>query len=147
MKKSIYTISLVALAMSMFTVSVQADNVTQPNLSVTPISSVVYKKMTPQKTTTMVVYKSKLKPAQRATRLSLKVNKNKAKPLTVYKAYKTIVVNGQSIAYYKVRSGDTLYKIAEYYGTTVKAIMSLNKLKSSKIKAGSELKISTMIYK
>ena len=42
---------------------------------------------------------------------------------------------------YKVKSGDTLSKIAAAHGTTVKAIRSINNLTTDKIKVGQELKL------
>ena len=44
---------------------------------------------------------------------------------------------------YTVKSGDTLYKIAERYNTTVREIMSLNDLKTSILSIGQVLKIPT----
>ena len=43
---------------------------------------------------------------------------------------------------YTVKSGDTLSKIAQKYGTTTSAIMSLNGLKSTSLKIGQKLQIS-----
>jgi LysM repeat protein len=42
---------------------------------------------------------------------------------------------------YTVKSGDRLYNIAKNEGTTVKAIMALNGLKTTQIKVGTKLKI------
>ena len=42
---------------------------------------------------------------------------------------------------YKVKSGDTLTKIAKQYGLSVKAIESENNLSTTKIKVGNKLKI------
>jgi LysM repeat protein len=42
---------------------------------------------------------------------------------------------------YTVKSGDMLEKIARHNGTTVKAIMSLNNLKTTKIRVGQKLKL------
>jgi cell wall-associated NlpC family hydrolase len=42
---------------------------------------------------------------------------------------------------YKVRRGDSLYEIALRFKTTSKALMAANKLSSSKIKVGQELKV------
>lgn len=44
---------------------------------------------------------------------------------------------------YTVKSGDTLYKIAERYNTTVADLMSLNNLKTSILSIGQVLKIPT----
>lgn len=45
--------------------------------------------------------------------------------------------------WYQVRSGDTLYRIAVRYGTTVRALMNANGLTSSMIYVGQWLRIST----
>jgi LysM repeat protein len=42
---------------------------------------------------------------------------------------------------YTVKSGDTLMKIAKTYGVTVKALRSVNNLKTDRIKVGDKLKI------
>ena len=47
-----------------------------------------------------------------------------------------------SAATYKVKSGDSLYKIAKAYGTTYQAIMKENNLKTSSIRIGQKLKIN-----
>ena len=47
-----------------------------------------------------------------------------------------------SYTVYTVRSGDSLFKISQRYGVTVKQIMDLNHC-SSNIKAGQKLKIPT----
>jgi LysM repeat protein len=51
----------------------------------------------------------------------------------------TPTVSGEEI--YKVKSGDTLTKIAKQYGLSVKAIESENSLSTTKIKVGQKLKI------
>lgn len=43
--------------------------------------------------------------------------------------------------YHKVRSGETLSKIAKRYGTTVKKIQRLNGLKNTKIRAGQRIRV------
>jgi LysM repeat protein len=50
-----------------------------------------------------------------------------------------------SVAYttYKVKSGDTLYVIAQRYGTTVKAIQKLNNMTTTTLHVGQILKIPT----
>ncbi len=50
-----------------------------------------------------------------------------------------VAANGEQI--YTVKSGDTLGAIAKNYGTTVKALRSLNSLKTDNIKVGQKLKI------
>ena len=42
---------------------------------------------------------------------------------------------------YKVKSGDTLAKIARNHGTTIKAIKAANGLKTDHLKVGQSLKI------
>ncbi|HWJ79599.1 MAG TPA: LysM peptidoglycan-binding domain-containing protein [Niallia sp.] len=44
---------------------------------------------------------------------------------------------------YSVKNGDTLSDIAKKYGTTYKEIMSMNKLKTTNIKIGQKLKITS----
>jgi membrane-bound lytic murein transglycosylase D len=44
-------------------------------------------------------------------------------------------------AIYKVRPGDTLYSIAQRFGTTVDALTALNRLASSAIQVGLTLKL------
>ncbi len=44
--------------------------------------------------------------------------------------------------YHKVRSGDSLYRIARKHGTTVKKIKRLNRMRSSRIWPGKRLKVS-----
>ena len=46
---------------------------------------------------------------------------------------------------YTVKSGDSLYKIATQYGTTVKALRAANSLKTDKIKVGDKLKIPAKV--
>lgn len=49
--------------------------------------------------------------------------------------------NPNNLFIYTVKAGDTLYKIAQKYKTTIKAIMDLNYLKTSDLKVGQELRI------
>ena len=51
--------------------------------------------------------------------------------------------NTPSYISYTVKAGDSLYKIANLYGTTVDAIKSLNKLTSNNLSIGQILKIPT----
>ena len=44
--------------------------------------------------------------------------------------------------YHKVRSGDNLYRIARNYGTTVKKLKRLNKMRNSRIWPGKRLKVA-----
>jgi len=48
---------------------------------------------------------------------------------------------GEPYTTYKVQSGDTLTKIARRFGTTPKALRSLNQLKTDRIKVGETLKV------
>lgn len=52
-------------------------------------------------------------------------------------------VSANGMTSYKVKSGDTLTKIAKQFGTTVKAIESANNLSTTSIKVGQVLKIPT----
>jgi LysM repeat protein len=51
----------------------------------------------------------------------------------------TVAADGSEM--YVVKAGDNLSKIASSHGTTIKAIETLNNLKSTKIKAGDKLKM------
>jgi LysM repeat protein len=44
---------------------------------------------------------------------------------------------------YKVKSGDTLFGIAQLFDTTVAKIKTLNKLRTNQIKPGTRLKIAS----
>jgi membrane-bound lytic murein transglycosylase D len=48
---------------------------------------------------------------------------------------------------HKVKRGDTLQALASKYGTSAKALMKINHLKSSKLKAGQSLKVQETSYK
>lgn len=58
-------------------------------------------------------------------------------------AFPSAAVKGVSV--YKVKSGDTLFKIAKNNGTTVAKLKSLNSLKSDTVKVGQVLKISETV--
>ncbi|ABO66570.1 cell wall hydrolase [Geobacillus thermodenitrificans] len=49
-----------------------------------------------------------------------------------------------SYTYYQVKKGDTLWKIAKQYHTTVAKLKSLNKLKSDMVHIGKKLKVPTV---
>lgn len=53
----------------------------------------------------------------------------------------TAGTNPNNMFMYTVKKGDTLYSIAQKYGTTVDAILSLNNLKSSNLQIGDTLRI------
>ncbi|MFH1243845.1 MAG: LysM peptidoglycan-binding domain-containing protein [Pseudomonadota bacterium] len=52
-------------------------------------------------------------------------------------------VTGKKSEKYLVRKGDSLWKIAEHFGTTVKTIQSLNGLKTASLSVGDTLQIPT----
>lgn len=54
---------------------------------------------------------------------------------------KMIEPPGKTIVLHKVQAGESLWKIARKYGTTVEAISKLNQLESDRLKLGRELKI------
>lgn len=56
-------------------------------------------------------------------------------------AFSNATQDSGSSSTYTVKSGDMLEKIARHNGTTVKAIMSLNNLKTTKIRVGQKLKL------
>ncbi len=66
--------------------------------------------------------------------------KKQSKKYTIARINKAIPK--KQLIKYRVRSGDNLYKIALRHGTTVTKIMRLNGMQSTKIKAGSKLKIA-----
>ncbi len=47
------------------------------------------------------------------------------------------------VAYHKVRRGDSLYRIARRYGTSVKSIKRLNRIRGNNIRPGSRLKVAS----
>ncbi|RTZ66174.1 MAG: hypothetical protein DSZ29_03430 [Aquificaceae bacterium] len=53
---------------------------------------------------------------------------------------------GKRIITHRVRSGETLYRIALRHGTTVKRIMRMNRLRSSHVKVGKRLRIASKRY-
>lgn len=48
---------------------------------------------------------------------------------------------GNTVRSHKIRSGDTLFSLAKQYGTTVDNLRSLNNLKNTHLKVGSQLRI------
>ena len=50
---------------------------------------------------------------------------------------------GKRIVTHRVRSGETLYRIALRHGTTVKSIMRMNKMRSSRVAAGKRLRVAS----
>ena len=59
------------------------------------------------------------------------------------KRYKKSKRTSKHIITHRVRRGETLYRIALRHGTTVKKIMRMNKLRSSKVQAGKRIKIAS----
>ena len=65
--------------------------------------------------------------------------------LSIGQVLKIIEDNNVNTITYIVQSGDTLYKIANKYNTTVSDIMKLNNLSSNLLSIGQELLIPTEI--
>lgn len=59
------------------------------------------------------------------------------------KRYKTSKKYSKRIVTHRVKRGETLYKIALRHGTTVKKIMRMNRLRSSRVQAGKRIKIAS----
>ncbi len=68
---------------------------------------------------------------------------SKRKVAKRYKKYQKNTKKGQRIITHKVIAGDTLFRIAKKYRTSVDKIMRINGLKSTKIQAGKRLKVAT----
>ena len=60
---------------------------------------------------------------------------------TVLKIPSALGTNPNNMFMYTVKSGDTLYKIAQKYNTTVQAIVNLNYLKTNNLSVGQVLRI------
>ena len=79
-----------------------------------------------------------IKPGQRlkiyVRNTSQYAQKSKSKPKV------TTTPSGQK--FYTVRTGDTLWDIANAQGTTVNQIKTLNKLSSSRLKVGQRLRVN-----
>ncbi len=143
MKKSIYAVSLVSLAISIFSANALADGVTKVYLSTTPIMHV--NKHThyapPQKVRVLRTQNKRWiksfnkKRARNARKVrTIKRNKNRVISTRVIKLK-------PQIRYHYIRSGDSLYKIAKKYNVTIKHIMRINNLKTTVIKVGGRLKV------
>ncbi|MCK5810845.1 MAG: transglycosylase SLT domain-containing protein [Cocleimonas sp.] len=59
------------------------------------------------------------------------------------KRYKSYKKSKKRVITHRVRRGETLYKIAVRHGTTVKKIMRMNKMRSSRVKAGKRIRIAS----
>ena len=143
MKTSTFTTGLIALAISAFSAYAQAEEVRRPNLSITPISEAQANAMRSHsvvkgssiKTTVTIGNKGAISQSQVArvrvvNKARLKKQGNKAK-----------VVIQSIVTEYQVQKGDTLSVIAKQHKTTIEHIMSINKLKTTKILIGQTLKI------
>ena len=58
-----------------------------------------------------------------------------------YSSRKSYVSSRKRLVHYRVKRGDSLYKIARIYKTTVTSIKQLNRLKSNRIYKGQRLKV------
>ena len=141
MKKSIFTTTLILLAISAFSVSAQAEEAKRPNLSITSISEAQANAMGSQGvskgssvSTTVTIGNRTVSSNNKV--IQLKVN-NRAK----LERHGANIIIQHLVTEHLVEKGDTLIKIAEKYGTTVESIMRLNKLKSTKILVGQRLKL------
>jgi LysM repeat protein len=140
MKKSIFTTSFIVLAVSTFLAYAQAEEVRRPNLSITPISEAQANSMRSNSvshgssiSTTVTIGGRTTQSAQPVAHLRVNTKKQQSK--------KANVIIQHIITEHQVKSGDTLHKIAEKYGTTIEQIMQINKLKSTKILVGQTLKV------
>jgi LysM repeat protein len=165
MKKTIITTGLIALAVSAFSAGVQA----KPNLSITPISEAQANAMRSQGvsrgssiSTTVTIggrgvrsntvcdqHGNKYRTAAHARRVGLSDADFGATYCDSYKphlrqkwlAKQAKVIIKHAVAMYTVRKGDTLYRIAKRYETTVERLMRINKLRSTTIHIGQTLKV------
>lgn len=143
MKISMFTTSLIALAISTFSVSAQAEETKRPNLSITSISGSQLNSMKSQgvsrgsSLSTTVTIGGK---EARSNRHGTYLNAN-SQVRQKWLAKKAKVVIRDAVAYYKVRKGDSLSKIAQNYDTTIERMMRINNLKSTKILVGQTLKL------
>lgn len=139
MKKSIITTSLIALAVSAFSVGVQA----KPNLSIISISEAQANAMRSQGvsrgssiSTTVTIGGKNVRSRHQVTHLQVN---NKARQKWLARQAKVFIKH--AVAMYEVRKGDTLYRIAQRYNTTVERIMRINKLRSTTIHVGQMLAV------
>ncbi|MCK5918673.1 MAG: LysM peptidoglycan-binding domain-containing protein [Cocleimonas sp.] len=154
MKKLRITTALIALAVSVFSVGAQA----KPNLSIAPISEAQANEMRTQEvsrgssvSTTVTMGRRDIqsrhqKSSAKATVKRVRVEDKNQKIKNPHLIYPGDLVSPHqtakhAVAMYKVRKGDSLYKIAKHYGTTVERIMRINQLRSTTIHAGQTLKV------
>ncbi len=81
-------------------------------------------------------------PANPAMASSYYLRNHKKIAKNANKHYKKKSKSRKHIVTHKVRSGETLFRIAKKYRTSVRKIMRLNGLKSTRIKVGKRLKIA-----
>jgi LysM repeat protein len=159
MKKSIITTSLIALAVSAFSVGAQA----KPNLSITSISEAQANAMRSQgvsrgssiSTTVTIGGKNVQSRRYRRVRVEVPGTSQVARQKWLAKsAVKRVPARGpqyrwvnkakvfkHAVAMHEVSKGDTLYKIAKRYNTTVERIMRINQLRSTTIHVGQMIKV------
>ena len=75
-------------------------------------------------------------------RYAKRYNKKRYAKKRYSKSYKKSK-RGKRVITHRVRSGETLYRIALRHGTTVKSIMRMNKLRSSRVQAGKHLRVAS----
>lgn len=166
MKSSIYAISLISLAVSVFSGSAQADGVTRVQLSSAPVYKVIKAKpikhmrglygprvhkgrvmVKPSYSTRLRIAKKKRLARARANSLrnkriranNIRINKARMNKKRILRNKIRIAKNKHVARYYYVRSGDSLYRIAKKHGVSVAHVIHLNKLKSTAIKVGKRL--------
>ncbi len=82
-----------------------------------------------------------IKPGQRLKIYSSSKPNISSNSTTVASTTKSKVVNNGSPRYYTVRSGDTLWGIAQSQGTTVTSIKSMNGMNGSRLEIGQKLRV------
>ena len=83
-------------------------------------------------------------PRQFASRLHQAIkNSPTVKSYRPKRKSRTYSRRGGRIIKHRVRRGETLHNIASRYGTTIAKIMSLNRMRSTRLRTGSRLKIAT----
>ncbi len=143
MKTSTFTTGLIALAISAFSIAAQAEEVRKPNLSITPISEAQANAMRARSVTKGPSISTTVTMGHKNTRTTRQVAHVRATNQAHLKKHgkQTNVVIESIITEYQVQKGDTLSAIAKKHETTIEHIMSINKLKTSKILVGQILKI------